>query len=297
VTLVPVIGFGAVALLAILFATFAVLRGRGKGWPLLAGAIALFLLGVGGGTYWMTGQPALAQRDAQGMSAHDVKGLIPFLIARVRKEPGDLQAWIYLGGAYMTANDPGDAAKAYGRAVTVARIRKTESAGLDSAYGEALVASNSGAVSDDAANAFSAALSLNPKDPGARFFMAQYRAEHGDKAGAMSLLQSLMAETPANSPLHQTLVDRMALLTAQGGGANGMNGGPPDPRAMVAQLAGELKAEPHNAAGWRRLIRAYTVLGQPDDAKTALATARKTFAGDKDVLAQLDADAQDLKIK
>jgi cytochrome c-type biogenesis protein CcmH len=291
VSLAPVIGFGAVALLAILFATFALLRGRGKGWALLAGAIALFLLGVGGGAYWLTGRPALAVRDAQGLTTHDVNGLIPFLIARVRKEPNDLQAWIYLGGAYMTANDPGDAAKAYGRAVTVARVKKTESAGLDGAYGEALVASNSGAVSDEAVRAFSAALALNPKDPAARFFLAQSRAEHGDKAGAMTLWQGLLAETPASSPLHQNLVDRIALLTAQGGG-----GGAPDPRAMVAQLAGELKADPHNAAGWRRLIRAYTVLGQPDDAKAALATARKTFAADKTVLAQLNADAKDLKI-
>jgi cytochrome c-type biogenesis protein CcmH len=293
VSLVPVIGFGAVALLAILFGTFALLRGRSKGWALLAGAIALFLLGVGGGTYWMTGRPALAVRDAQGLTTHDVNGLIPFLIARVRKEPNDLQAWIYLGGAYMTANDPGDAAKAYGRAVTVARLKKTESPGLDGAYGEALVAANSGAVSDEAVSAFSAALALNRRDPAARFFLAQSRAEHGDKAGALNLWQGLLAETPASSPLHQNLVDRIALLTAQGGPNNG---GAPDPKAMVAQLAGELKADPHNAAGWRRLMRAYTVLGQPDDAKTALATARKTFAADKDVLAQLDADAKDLKI-
>lgn len=290
-TLVPVIGFIAVALLAILFATFALWRGKSKGWPLLAGAIALFLLGIGGGTYWLTGRPALAVRAAQGLRTHEVNGLVPFLIARVRKEPGDLQAWIYLGGAYMAAEDPGDAAKAYGRAVTVARLRKTVSPGLYAAYGEALVASNSDAVSDEAVAAFTAALALNPKDPAARFFLAQARAERGDKAGALALWQGLLAETPANSPLHQTLIDRMAQLTAQGGA-----GGAPDPRAMVAQLAAELKADPHNEAGWRRLMRAYTVLGQPDEAKTALTAARKSFAGDKDVLAALDADAKDLKL-
>ena len=94
------------------------------------------------------------------------------------------------------------------------------------------------------------------------------------KPGALALWQGLLAETPANSPLHQTLVDRMAHVTAQtGGGA----GGAPDPRAMVAELAAQLKADPNNEAGWRRLMRAYTVLGQPDEAKTALATARKTF--------------------
>ena len=290
-TLVPVIGFIAVALLAILFATFALWRGKSKGWPLLAGAIALFLLGIGGGTYWLTGRPALAVRAAQGLRTHEVNGLVPFLIARVRKEPGDLQAWIYLGGAYMAAEDPGDAAKAYGRAVTVARLRKTVSPGLYAAYGEALVASNSDAVSDEAVAAFTAALALNPKDPAARFFLAQARAERGDKAVALALWQGLLAETPANSPLHQTLIDRMAQLTAQGGA-----GGAPDPRAMVAQLAAELKADPHNEAGWRRLMRAYTVLGQSDEAKTALTAARKSFAGDKDVLAALDADAKDLKL-
>ena len=290
-TLVPVIGFIAVTLLAILFATFALWRGKSKGWPLLAGAIALFLLGIGGGTYWLTGRPALAVRAAQGLRTHEVNGLVPFLIARVRKEPGDLQAWIYLGGAYMAAEDPGDAAKAYGRAVTVARLRKTVSPGLYAAYGEALVASNSDAVSDEAVAAFTAALALNPKDPAARFFLAQARAERGDKAVALALWQGLLAETPANSPRHQTLIDRMAQLTAQGGA-----GGAPDPRAMVAQLAAELKADPHNEAGWRRLMRAYTVLGQSDEAKTALTAARKSFAGDKDVLAALDADAKDLKL-
>ena len=71
-TLIPVIGFAAIALLAILFATFALWRGKSKGWPLLAGAIALFLLGIGGGTYWLTGRPALAVRAAQGLRTHEV---------------------------------------------------------------------------------------------------------------------------------------------------------------------------------------------------------------------------------
>ena len=87
---------------------------------LLAGAIALFLLGIGGGTYWMLGQPYLAWRAAQGVATRDVNGLIALLIKRVRKAPDDLQAWVYLGRAYMGAGDAGDAAKAYARAVTLA---------------------------------------------------------------------------------------------------------------------------------------------------------------------------------
>jgi len=292
VTLVPVIGFALIALLAVGFATFALWRNKTRGIVLLAGAIALFLLGVGGGTYWMVGRPGLAARDAQGLATRDINGLIPFLIARVRKAPGDLQAWVYLGRAYMTVGDGRDAAKAYGRAVTVARLNHSEDAELDSAYGEAEVAAN-GAVTAEAEAAFQSALALNPKDAAARFFLAQARAERGDRDGALALLQSLLADTPANVPLHQTLIDRIALLTAQGGA---VQGGAPDPRQMVAGLAARLKADPNDAGGWQRLIRAYAVLGQPADAKTALATARKTFAQDKNVMTGLDAEATELKL-
>jgi cytochrome c-type biogenesis protein CcmH len=287
---VPYIGFALVALLAVGFATFALWRPQStqKGRALLAGAVALFLLGVGGGTYWMVGRPNLATRAAQGLGTRDINGLIPFLIERVRKEPGDMQAWIYLGRAYMTAGDARDAANAFGRAVAVARANHSEDASLDSAYGEALVEAN-GAVSDEAAAAFTAALAQNPKDAAARFFLGQARAEHNDKDGAMGFWQPLLADVPANAPLHQLLVDRIALLTAQGGAA-------PDPRAMVAGLAARLKQNPDDAQGWQRLIRAYAVLGQTGDAKTALATARKTFANDRNAMAALEAEASELKL-
>ncbi len=286
---VPFIGFAAVALLAIGFCTFALIRKRPKGVVLLAGAIALFLLGIGGGTYWMLGRPALATRSAAGLSTRDINGLIPFLIERVRTSPNDMQAWLYLGRAYMTVNDASDAAKAYGRAITVARAHGGESPDLDTAYGEAETAAN-GAVTDEAAAAFQTALSHDPKDPASRFFLGQARAEHGDKQGAMTYWQALLDETPATSPLHQTLVDRLALLTAQGGGAA------PDPKAMVAGLAARLKDNPNDPAGWQRLIRAQSVLGQRADALTSLATARKALANDKDAMAALESEAKELKL-
>ena len=286
---VPFIGFAAVALAAIAFATYTLWRHEVKGGALLAGAIALFMLGVGGGTYWMVGRPALAARAAQGLTTHDVAGLVPYLIKRVRQQPGDLQAWVFLARAYVTENDPGDAAKAYGRAVTVARLAHQEDADLDAAYGEALVAAE-GQVSDDAMEAFNAALKLDPKNPPAQYYLGQAKAERGDKPGALAVWQNLMAEIPANAPLHQALVDRIALLTSQNGGAA------PDPKAMVAGLAARLKDNPNDAAGWQRLIRAYSVLGERADAQNALATARKSFATQKDVQAALDAEAKDLKL-
>ena len=292
-TLVPYIGFALVALLAMGFATFALWRERSKGGWLMAGAIAVFLLGVGGGTYWMVGRPGLAARQAQGLKTRDINGLVPFLIDRVRKQPNDLQAWVYLARSYMSAGDARDAAGAFGRAVTLARLNHAESVDLDTSYGEAATAA-AGVVSDEAEAAFKAALALDPKDAAARFFLGQQRAEHNDRDGAMAYWQPLLAEIPASAPLHQMLVDRIALLTAQGMGPGGS--GAPDPRAMVAMLAAQLKADPHNAAGWQRLIRAYSVLGQTEDAKTALDTARKTFANDRDAMGAIEAEAKELKL-
>ncbi len=285
---VPFIAFILIALAAIFFATFTLWRRKEKGGALLAGSIALFMLGVGAGTYGMVGRPGLATRAAQGLTTRDVGGLVPYLIARVRKRPGDLQAWIFLARAYVTVNDSNDAAKAYARAVTVARLAHKEDPNLDAAYGEALVSAE-GQVSDEAMAAFNAALKLDPKNPPAQYYLGQGKAERNDKPGALALWQNLLAEVPANAPLHQALVDRIALLTSQTGGA-------PDPKTMVAGLAARLKDNPNDAGGWQRLIRAYTVLGQRSDALDALATARKTFANDKDAMAALEAEATELKL-
>ncbi|HWF64970.1 MAG TPA: hypothetical protein VN685_10195, partial [Rhizomicrobium sp.] len=136
-----VIGLIVVALVAIGFAVAPVWRATAlKDRYLLIGAIAVALLGVGGGTYWMLGQPYLAWRSAQGVNTRDINGLIGLLIKRVRQAPDDMQAWVYLGRGYMGANDPGDAAKAYARAVAIANRSGHPSASLDSMYGETLVA-------------------------------------------------------------------------------------------------------------------------------------------------------------
>ncbi len=286
---VPFIAFIVIALAAIGFATFALVRRGSKANAVLATAIALFMLGVGGGTYWMVGQPMMATRDAQGLATHDVNGLVPYLIKRVRQQPGDLQAWIYLARAYITANDAVDAAKAYGRAVTVARLQGKDDADLNAAYGQTLVAA-SGQVTDEAMAAFNAALKRDPKNEPAQYYLGQAKVERGDREGGLAAWQTLMAQVPENSPLHQALVDRIALLTSQNGGSA------PDPKAMVAGLAARLKDNPNDAGGWQRLIRAYSVLGQQTEAQSALDAARKTFATDRDIMAALEAERKELKL-
>src|ERR1700761_5996598 len=112
VSLVPAIGFVMVALLAVAFAAVPLWRmSEKRGRLLLSGAIILFMLAIGGGTYFLVGRPHLAERSAQGINVRgDINGLVPYLIARVRAHPEDVRAWRYLASAYMAASDPRDAA-------------------------------------------------------------------------------------------------------------------------------------------------------------------------------------------
>lgn len=291
-TLVPYLVFAAMALAAFTFVAVPLGRGASpkKARGLLAAAMALFLLGVGGGTYLILGQPRLALRAVQKPDGTDINALIGLLIERVRKTPDDAVAWGYLGSGYQQAKDPGDAAKAYARAIALMQRQGRQDASIYSAYGEALVQQSDGDIPPQAEQAFAQALAINPHEIAARFFLGQAKAMHGDRAAAQALWSGLLAETPADSPLHQMLVDRLAMLASSAGAA-------PDISAMVAGLAARLKADPQDAAGWQRLIRAYAVLGDKDKAKEALATARKTFAGHADALAPIAAEAKELKIE
>jgi cytochrome c-type biogenesis protein CcmH len=68
--------------------------------------------------------------------------------------------------------------------------------------------------------------------------------------------------------------------------------GPAQIQGMVDGLAARLKANPDDPAGWVRLVRAYTVLGETGPRDAALAEARSRYAGRADVLAALAAATQ-----
>jgi len=295
VNAVPYIGFALVAAIAVVFAALPLFRIESKKTRfLLLAACALFTVGIGGGSYYLLGRPHLAQREANGLNTREVGGLIPFLIERVRQYPKDARAWRYLGEAYMAAKDPRDAAKAYGKVI---ELTGQGDAALDAAYGEALVGANNGAVTPEAEKAFTAALAIDPSSAPARFYLGLARAERKDATGAIEMWQSLLADIPVTSQLHQVLVDRIAILTSQSVGQMGRPGGPPNPRAMVDMLAARLKADPNDALGWVRLMRAYTVLGETEKAQQALVSARKAFPDNKDAQTAFNTAAKALKLQ
>jgi cytochrome c-type biogenesis protein CcmH len=188
-----------------------------------------------------------------------------------------------LGRGYLTLNDPADAAAAFKQALLVAPA--SDRPALLSAYGEALTGAAQGNVPPEAEAAFNAALKANPRDPASRFYLGQVYALRGDRSRALQMWQSLLADTPANAQLHEMLVDRIAALTSQSGAV-------PDISAMVAGLAARLKANPNDAQGWQRLIRAYSVLGDKTKAQAAWTDARAAMKSNSSASKSIDAEAK-----
>jgi cytochrome c-type biogenesis protein CcmH len=255
---------------------------------LLAGAVAALVLGIGGGAYLMLGEPYLAARTVSGPSSHDLRGLIAVLAQRVRARPNDPRGWTILGRGYLTLGDANDAATAFRRGIAVAPAG--EKPQLYSAYGEALTLAAGGAVTSDAEDAFRQALVGNPKDFAARYYLGLAYASRRDAAHALTLWNGLLADAPPNAPWRPQLVDQIAMLS-------GRFGATPDIGGMVASLAARLKAQPNDPAGWQRLIRAYTVLGDTAKARQALTDARTALKNDAGAKARLALEARQLKLE
>jgi cytochrome c-type biogenesis protein CcmH len=286
---IPVLVFLFLVLAAIAFACWPVLRRRdgstSQRW-FLASAVALVVLGVGLGVYLMLGSPYLAERSVT--PGDDLKSLIAQLSIRVRQTPDDPRGWTLLGKGYLTVGDDNDAAAAFRRAIAVATPKQRPT--LLSAEGEALTMAASGIVTPEAEAAFDEALRLNPKDQAARYYLGVAYAMRRDNAHALTIWQSLLADAPPNASWRGELVDRIAALKSQ-------NGGAPDIGAMVAGLAARLHQTPNDSEGWQRLIRAYAVLGDTPKAQAALADARAAMKGDTRTLAALSAEAKSLKLE
>ena len=59
-------------------------------------------------------------------------------------------------------------------------------------------------------------------------------------------------------------------------------------RSMVSRLAERLKQDGGDVEGWLRLLRAYMVLGDKEQARAAAADARRALASDPDKLKRVD---------
>ncbi|HSC19520.1 MAG TPA: c-type cytochrome biogenesis protein CcmI [Rhizomicrobium sp.] len=285
------------------------------------------------------GQPSVAavpagrntQRPAQANphAVSDVASLIGQLEAKMRAHPGDPEGWRMLGWSYMQTGRPGDAATAYARAAAL----DPKNSDYVSAEGEALTQAAGGQVTPPALSAFRRALALNKGDPRAQYFLATFKDQQGDHAGAIADWITLLKSAPAGAawtPQVREVIERTAQQynvdiagrlpasppMGEAPSAEANNNAMPSPspdqiaganrmseadrqamiRGMVDRLAAELKENPHNEEGWVRLMRARMVLRDSGAAAAAYRDARKAFAGQPAEIAALQAAARDLHI-
>jgi cytochrome c-type biogenesis protein CcmH len=278
----------------------AILESRHASFALIA-AIAVPLLAMG--LYLARGSPGLYSPSSQAAAREEaaVAGLVARVEARLRAVPGDGKGWEVIAPVYLRLGRFRDAADAYANA---ARLQG-ESMKLLAGLAESSVLAADGIVTDEARAAYEKMLKIEPGRVEPRFWLAVAKEQAGNFAAALAdykaLLDAAPPQAPYRAPVELRVREASAQLAAREGGepagptaadmAAAARLDPAQRDAMIAQmvdgLAQRLKSNGRDLPGWLRLLRAYSVLDRKDDARAALAEARRNFTGDAGALSEL----------
>ena len=267
-----------------------------------AGALALYL--VLGAPFLAAEGGAAAQREAVTATAGpDIEAMVARLGERLRERPDDARGWALYARSLAGLDRFTEAVPAFRRAITL----DAANVELSSRYAEALIFANDGTVTPAAHRAIEATLALDGSEPRARYYLGLADSQAGRRRMALERWLALEADAAEDVPWRPVLrrrieqlarelgLDRAALAdlrTRAGKQAAPSTVTAPAPRgpssadvaaarqmspkdrdamirAMVARLAERLEGAPDDLAGWRRLARAYAVLGEVDKARAA----------------------------
>ena len=257
--------------------------------------------------YVLSGRPQLPgmplrARLERAVENQDYAALIAKVEAHLADNPGDIAGWKVLAPAYKRLERWSDAAGAY---ENIVRLSKPHAAVLAD-YGEMLVFANEGMVTADSRRVFGQALQLDPKHPKARFFNGLALKQEGSSVEARLAFEALLADSPADAPWRLAVQAELAELGSRAPALNdaqmatgAMSGAERQAMilAMVDGLEAKLKANAFDLDGWQRLIRARSVLKEPEKARAALAAAKQQFKEKPDAIASLDGLATELGIE
>lgn len=261
--------------------------------------------------------PAVAAADGSNST-------LAALEKAVLDNPKQPEAWSALAAAHFDDGNFKGAVEAYQKATELS----PNSGGLWSALGEALVMASEGDPMPPAAlAAFEKAITINAKDPRARYFMAVKKDLTGDHQGAINDWFALLADTPSGAPweadLRRTIeqvaaihkIDVASRLTATqpraptaeeiplaaraipGPTRQDMEAASQLPKGqqdamisgMVASLEGKIAANPKNVDQWIMLMRSRMSLGETQKASKALKDA---IAANPEARARLTSQAE-----
>ena len=279
-----------------------------------AALAALILLPLGAASLYLslgspqfTNQPLQARR---GLSPEQspIMELVARVEAHLEQNPEDARGWEVLGPVYMRLGRYDDAVRAR---KNVLRLLGPN-AGREADLGEAIAGAQSGIVTAEAKAAFDRAVALDPSDIRARYFLGLAAEQDGRPKEAAEVWRTLLAEASTDAGwagfVRESLarVDPAAAAVARPGpsaddvaAASEMS---PEQRnsmvrGMVSRLAERLKQDGTDVEGWLRLLRAYMVLGDKEQARAAAGDARRALASDPEKLRRVDDLIKGLEIE
>lgn len=263
-------------------------------------ALALCVPLLGAVIYATLGRPDVpsqpfASRAVERAEDARISDLTEELRLKLLAEPGggEIEGWVLLGQTYMRQGRYGQAALAF------AQI--SERPGIDASvltqYGEALIAAEDGIVTNRAVIILERAIRMDPSNPAATYYLAQWLEQEGREDQARGLLINRLERAENYQPWMDIFVEQTNRISAkidadpvnvddfvdrprgpsQADMAAAAELSPEERRefikSMVAGLAERMEEDPSNLDGWLRLGGAYMVLDQRADARRAYQAA------------------------
>ncbi len=272
---------------------------------------AALMMYQGAGAPGLPSQPFAAREDLRRQQAEqfeDIKRQIARLEAFLQDNPDDSRGWRLLGQVYLKLGVYDKALAALDRALDIEGPRPD----LLVTKGIAHIYANDGLVTAQAEGVFRQALDVQPGNGTARYFLGLALAQRQDFAAAVREWQQALRDAPDGAPWVGDVKEQLqeAQRLAGTAPANPRPGPTADDVAaagemtsqdraamitgMVERLARRLETDPQDLDGWLQLIRSYGVLGREEEARQALDTARKVFAGNAEALTRLEEAAKEL---
>ncbi|MFM9851688.1 MAG: tetratricopeptide repeat protein [Sphingomonadaceae bacterium] len=292
-------------------------------------AVCIAVIAVGLSLWKQVPVGSTNQPEAADAAQPDVDSMISSLEAKLKADPKNADGWRMLGWAFFESGKYAESATAYARATQIDPTKPD----YWSSLGEARVLAGPGEVTPDAKTAFEKAVTLDPKDPRSRYFLAVSKDMAGDHRGAINDWLSLLRDTPPGAPWEADVrkiitevgakeqievASKLASITLapSTGGADVATAAIPGPsptqmrsasqlpkgqqdamiQSMVDGLEAKLKTNPANVNGWIMLMRSRMQLGQTVKARAALASARAANANNAPGLTAIDEAAAELGV-
>jgi len=247
---------------------------------------------------------APTEDQSQAQASAEMNSLVDNLKRRMEQNPEKLDGWLLLGRSLMSLERFGEAAEAYTKAHHLANQPKLVRADITASLAEAAYMAAGGRFTPLIRDYLTAARAAAPRESKVLFYLGLDLARQKNYGDAVQIWTDLLAITPPQAPWRANLQQQITKAAKAGGidaaavkpqlaPVQAMAPAGPTAedvkaagemtdedrqafiRSMVARLAERLKDAPGDIDGWKRLARAYEVLGETEKAAEAVKRIRQ----------------------